>query len=270
MIEIQDYMVSLFEKSYISSTFDSEQEVLIVPKDCTENCKYNLVIKKDDFNEILIKSRAKNPLSEAILLNISNMIEKENFDIVYVYITISKLFEIYDNKCKQYVNEKNQTNSLITNYSDKLKLDNELDLTDFTALDTLNNEYRKEDITMTTEEFNNYRENVNTIIADIATLSTQNTLLDILGIDTLDTNEEINNLQNIIISLIPHCTQEEQQILISALIKPIFTQELDTDDIVNIYKLLANKALEIKDTILLDKLFNPFLQTIYNTSSKEE
>lgn len=270
MEEIQNYMISLFSKAYISDTFDPKKEFIIIPKGYTENCPYDLLINIDDFKEILIKSREQNPLSEAILLNISNMAETALFDIISVYIAIPNLFNIYANKCQEYTKDREQVNSFIQKLSSNLEKSNPLTLTDFTDLDTLNITTQKEETLMTPEKLNTYTENINTILKDITTLSNQNTLFDILSLDIINTSEEIANLKDVILSLLPYCTNDEKGNLIELLIKPIFTQELDTDDVVKIYTLLGFKLLEVQDTTLINKLFNPFLKTLYSTTDKED
>ena len=64
------YLEELLKCAYIKTDAPTEEEITLLLQGCLPQIDHHLVVRKPDFEEILMRNRATDPTSEAIMIAI--------------------------------------------------------------------------------------------------------------------------------------------------------------------------------------------------------
>lgn len=234
-----NYYTELFHSGFITESVDSKNQVVLLPQHCTSVCDLALVVDSEQFDTILKKARSDNPMNEALLVSLHDAIQNEEFSLYQIFINDNALMEIYKEKRKAYHPSKEESSNP---YLD------------------LDNEEKEEE----SEAFENYKENIETIMEELESCISNNTFLDLFLCDNQEENKaNAKILTDSIVSISKYLETDETQFIYSVLSNILFTGELDDNQILQLYKLLSNKCLEYREYDILNNLFSMFIEKLY-------
>lgn len=234
-----NYYIELFHSGFITENVDTKNQVVLLPQHCTSVCDFALVVDSEQFDTILKKARSDNPMNEAVLVSLHDAIQNEEFSLYQIFINDNDLMEIYKEKRKAY----HSSNEASGNpYLD------------------LDNEEKEEE----SETFENYKENIKTIMEELESCISNNTFLDLFLCDSEEENKaNAKILTDSIVSISNYLEADEKRFLYSVLSNILFTGELDDNQILQLYQLLSNKCLEYREYDILNNLFSVFIEKLY-------
>lgn len=95
------FLNELLKESWLQEGDVQDTEVVLLPAGCKSGVDYNLVVNRDIFEDILVKYRATEPISEAILVTL--VTSKENTDSVWQAMVQSEaVLNHYSNLCSEF------------------------------------------------------------------------------------------------------------------------------------------------------------------------
>lgn len=95
------FLNELLKESQLQEGDVQDTEVVLLPAGCKSGVDYNLVVNRDIFEDILVKYRATEPISEAILVTLGT--SKENTDSVWQAMVQSEaVLNHYSNLCSEF------------------------------------------------------------------------------------------------------------------------------------------------------------------------
>jgi len=237
-----NYYTELFHSGFITENVDMKNQVVLLPQHCTSICDFALVIDSEQFDSILKKARSDNPMNEALLVSLHDAVQNEEFSLYQIFINDKELMEIYKEKRKEY---QHSSETISNPYFD---LDNE-------------EEDEKEE---ENEAYENYKENVETIMEELESRISNNTFLDLFLCDSEEENKaNAKVLTDSIVNISNNLEADENKFIYSVLSNILFTGELDDKQILQLYRLLSNKCLEYREYDILNNLFSVFIEKLY-------
>ena len=183
------------------------------------------------------RARSENPMNEAVLISLHDAIQNEEFSLFQIFIDDPNLMEIYKEKREQYGNSKENMDNPYLNLDDEEEED---------------------------ERFETYKENIETITEELESRISNDTFLDLFLCHSEKENKEnAKVLTDSIANISKYLEVEESQFIYSILPNILFTGELDARQILDLYKLLSKKYLEVRDFDTLDNLFSAFIDELF-------
>lgn len=231
-----NYYIELFRSGFITEDVDIKNQVVLLPQHCTAACDLALVVDSEQFYAILKKARDDNPMNEALLISLHDAIQNEEFSLFQIFIDDDNLMKIYKEKREAYGVSKEDTDNPYLN------LDEE-----------------EED-----ERFETYKENIATITEELEIRISNDTFLDLFSCHSEEDNKEnAKVLTDTIADISNYLEASELKFIYSVLSNILFTGELDDKQILNLYKLLADRCLQNRDFDALDNLFSAFIDELF-------
>ncbi len=236
----------LFNSGFVTDKVDYEKHVVLLPQQYTSICDLSLVVDSDIFNSILKKARSENPMNEAILVSLHDALQNEEFSLYQLFIQDNDLMDIYMKKRNEYSKIQKDTD---TNLFNVLKPENP-----YLALDADEHD----------EEFENYKENINTIIDELEGCISTNSFLDIFICENHNDGERNTEiLTKTLIRYSEDISKDNFISIYSAFSNILFTGKINCDAILQMYRILADICLQKKDYETLDDLFSIFIEKLY-------
>lgn len=231
-----NYYIELFRSGFITEDVDIKNHVVLLPQHCTAACDLALVIDSEQFYSILKRARDDNPMNEALLISLHDAIQNEEFSLFQIFIDDENLMKIYKEKREAYGASKEDTDNPYLN------LDEE-----------------EED-----ERFEIYKENIETITEELETRISNDTFLDLFLCHSEEENKEnAKVLTDTIADISNYLEASELKSIYSILSNILFTGELDDKQILDLYKILADRCLQNRDFDALDNLFSAFIDELF-------